>query len=360
MSETLLRIDDEAASASGLERRGRGTGMRSRRYSPAAFIGRSRAAAAIRDMLARLAEIPFKTAIFTGETGTGKGLAARILHHSSNRSEAPFVQINCAAIPADLLESEVYGHEPGAFTGARARHHGVFERAHGGTLFLDEVAEMRPELQAKLLGTIDEQKLQRLGGEREIHVDVQVIAATNREPQQAIAGGILRDDLYHRLSVFRIDMPPLRERIEDLEDLVPALIAEFNAAAGKNVHVVPDAVMRALKAHSWPGNVRELRNVIERCILCAEGEVIPQQWLRLETNQETSGPSSRRDAVPSTDALVIPLDGSMSLEAMDQMIIEAALARQAFNVTATARALGTTRETLRYRIRKYGIELPRR
>jgi len=333
------------------------TDFRSRPYEPAAFIGRSKAAAAVRDVLARLAEVPFKTVIFTGETGTGKGLAARILHHSGSRSSGPFVQINCAALPADLLESEVYGHEPGAFTGARARHHGVFERADGGTLFLDEIAEMRPELQAKLLGTIDEQKLQRLGGEREIRVDVQVIAATNREPLRAIADGILRDDLYHRLSVFRIDMPPLRERIEDLEDLVPELIAEFNAAAGKEVRVVPDAVMRALKAHSWPGNVRELRNVIERCILCAEDEVIPRQWLRLEVDERTSRPVSRNGVAPSGDALVIPLDGSMSLEAMDRMIIEAALARQAFNVTATARALGTTRETLRYRIRKYGIEV---
>jgi DNA-binding NtrC family response regulator len=335
------------------------TDFRPRHYSPAAFIGRSKEAAAIRDLLARLAEVPFKTAIFTGETGTGKGLAARILHHSGSRSAAPFVQINCAALPADLLESEVYGHEPGAFTGARARHHGVFERADGGTLFLDEIAEMKPDLQAKLLGTIDEQKLQRLGGEHEIHVDVQVIAATNREPQQAIADGVLRDDLYHRLSVFRIDMPPLRERIEDLEDLVPELIAEFNAVAGKNVRVVPDAVMRALKDHRWPGNVRELRNVIERCVLCAEDEVMPQQWLRLRSAAGASRAAPDRASMSSEDALLIPLDGSMSLEAMDRKIIETALARQAFNVTATARVLGTTRETLRYRIRKYGIELPR-
>jgi len=318
---------------------------------PSAFLGRSEAAQRVRQYLSRLKDVPFSSLIITGDTGTGKGLVARILHHAGARSDGPMVEVNCAALPRDLLESELFGHEIGAFTGARGRHRGYLEQADGGTLFLDEIGEMDLDLQTKLLTAIEDRRLRRLGGERAIRVDVQVIAASNRDLEEAVTKGRFRRDLYHRLSVFRLDLPPLRERLDDLEDLVPMMIAEFNVSAGRGVTVVPQKVYRTLRQYHWPGNIRELRNVVERAVLLADGDVFPDQWLQLgnRLGREPSEPSLDGDRV------TIPLDGSMALDEIDRYIIQTVLEKRGYNIAATARSLGTTRETLRYRIGKYKL-----
>jgi len=323
----------------------------SRKYLPEAFVGRSEAARQVRQLLGRLAEVPFSALIISGETGTGKGLVARILHHSGSRADGPMIEVNCAALPRDLLESELFGHEAGAFTGAKGRHRGYLEQADGGTLFLDEIGEMDLDLQSKLLTAIEDRVVRRLGGERLVKIDVQVVAASNRDLERQVREGAFRSDLYHRLSVFRLDLPPLRERLDDLEDLLPLMVAEFNAAAGRQVKVIPEDVYRKLRGYDWPGNVRELRNVVERAVLLADSDIFPEHWLQL------GSALGRPAGEPSVEGnrLIIPLDGSMALDEMDSYIIQAALEKSGYNITAAARALGTTRETLRYRIQKYGL-----
>jgi len=323
-----------------------------RRYAPSSYLGASKTTEETRRLIARLAEVPFSALIIGGETGTGKGLVARILHHGGPRADGPLVEVNCAALPRELLESELFGHEAGAFTGAKGRHRGYLEQAHEGTLFLDEIAEMDLDLQTKLLTVIEDRRLRRLGGERLIEVDVQIIAASNQTLEERVRSGDFRSDLFHRLSVFRLDLPPLRERLEDLDQLVPVLIDEYNARSGRQVHEVPPAVYEQMRGYHWPGNVRELRNVIERAVLLAQDGVFPIEWLQLGqgvAQAPASGPSIEGGR------LMIPLDGSMALDEMDSYIIRTALARSGHNVTAAARALGTTRETLRYRIHKYGL-----
>jgi DNA-binding NtrC family response regulator len=324
-----------------------------KKFSPEAFIGSSPSSQQVRDMLNRLTRIPFSAIVIGGETGTGKGLVARILHHGSKRGAGPLVELNCAALPRDLLESELFGHEAGAFTGATSRHRGLIEQADGGTLFLDEIGEMPPDLQAKLLKAIEDRKFRRLGSEREIKVDVQILAASHRDLELMVKEGTFRSDLYHRLCVFRLNLPPLREVKEDLNELVPLFVAEFNIKAGKQVKIIPEKVWSDLRAYDWPGNVRELRNAVERCVLFAEGPVFPAEWLQLP-GRKVETPHS--EMMGDKNGLFIPLDGSMDLDDMDRYIIETTLGRHLGNVTGAARALGTTRETLRYRVRKYGLK----
>jgi len=333
-------------------------------YGADAFVGRSAAAAAARAVLEKLCSVPFSALVIGGETGTGKGLATRILHYSGQRAAGPLVEINCAALPRELLESELFGHEAGAFTGAKKRRRGLIEQASGGTLFLDEIGELEIDLQAKLLKVVEDQRLRPLGAEREVAVDVQLIAASNRDLAARVRDGRFRSDLYHRLSVFGLTLPALRERPEDLEDLVPRIIAEYNAKADKAVRIIPDAAWQALKAYPWPGNVRELRNVVERCVLFADGEVFPVQWLQLTspsggTPTNAAATAAAAPASPaiaeSADQIVLPLDGSMSIDDMDHHIVATAVARAHGNLSAAARMLGTTRQTLRYRVKKYGI-----
>ncbi len=324
---------------------------RSQYYQPQSFAGSSEAAQAVQQLLTKLAAAPFSALFIFGETGTGKGLAARILHHSGARAQGPLVEINCAALPHDLLESELFGHEAGAFTGAKGRRRGLIEQAHGGTLFLDEIGEMPIDLQSKLLKVVEDHKLRRLGAESELEVDVQVLAATNRDPETLISDGRMRADLYHRLSVFKLELPPLRQRVGDLRALVPLFVAEFNACAGKNVSAIGTDVWQRMEAYRWPGNVRELRNVIERCVLLATDQRFPLEWLQLASQP----PAASTPA--AEDVLQLPLDGSLGLDEMVQQIIEATLARHDCNVVETSRALKTTREKVRYRIEKYNIKV---
>ena len=331
--------------------------QRHKRYSPQAFVGHSKAAQNVRDLLERLTQVPFSALVIGGETGTGKGLVTRILHYAGPRSQNPLIELNCAALPRELLESELFGHEAGAFTGATGRHRGLIEQADSGTLFLDEIGEMHLDLQAKILKAIEDRKIRRLGGEREIAVDVQIVAASNRDLEKMSRDGEFRSDLYHRLSVFRLTLPPLRDVKEDINQLLPLLVAEFNAKSGRQVRHISDEVWSQMHNHAWPGNVRELRNVVERCVLFSDGTNFPVQWLQLPGQAATA-------TVPSSygeqDGIFIPLDGSMNLDDMDRHIIVTTLERTGQNTLAAARALGTSRETLRYRIRKYGIKSPER
>lgn len=352
--ERLDLVINSAARSASIQRRVIDqTQQGHRRYTPQAYLGHSEQAQHIRHLLTRLTQVPFSTLIISGETGTGKGLAAKILHYGGNRAVQPLVEVNCAALPRDLLESELFGHEQGAFTGATTRHRGLLEQADGGTLFMDEIAEMPLDLQAKLLKVIEDHKFRRLGGEKEISVDIQIIAASHRDLEKMSADGDFRSDLYHRLSVFKIVLPPLRTAKQDLEELVPALVAEYNVKSGRKVSEISTLIWEKLKQHDWRGNVRELRNVIERCVLFAEDAQLPAQWLQLCDNRSEKLSASGAEK----EMIQLPLDGSMALDDMDSFIIKTALERADYNLTAAARALGTTRETLRYRVRKYRLKV---
>ena len=352
-TERLDLVVAGAARSSRAQRRLRDQAVEHhRRYTPDSFVGPSAASARMREMLRKLASVPLSALVIGGETGTGKGLAARILHYSGLRAGGPLVEVNCAALPDELLESEIFGHEAGAFTGAKGRHRGLIEQAQGGTLFLDEIGELSLGLQAKLLRAIEDRRVRRLGGEREIEVDVQILAASNRDLGAAVERGAFRDDLYHRLCVFRLDVPPLRERLDDLEQLVELFVTEYGSKAGKRVRIIPQEVWSALRAHAWPGNVRELRNVVERCVLFAEDERFAAEWLQLQEVPRLAGGQT----APDGDAVRIPLDGSMSLDHVEKLILGGALERAAGNVSAAARSLGISRQTLRYRIQKHGLD----
>ncbi len=325
----------------------------SQRYAFETFIGSSDIAQQTQQLLKQLSQVPFSALILTGDTGTGKGLATRILHYNSKRAKESLIELNCAALPKDLLESELFGHEAGAYTGASSRHRGLVEQANGGTLFLDEIGEMPLALQAKLLKVIEDRKIRRLGSETEIEVDIQIIAATNRNLQNDINNGSFRADLYHRLSVFELHLPPLRERLEDLHELVPEIITEYNLKAGKNVSDISPRVWSMLEHYNWPGNVRELRNVLERCVILSTSSTLPEQWLQLQEIPENI--DTKKISFDSTEAICFPTDGSIGLDEMNSEIVHTMLEKYDNNVSEVARILKTTREKIRYRIKKYQL-----
>jgi two-component system, NtrC family, response regulator AtoC len=347
-----LIVNGAARSARAQRQLRESAALQNRRYMPAAFIGRSAAAAHVRAMLAKLAGTSISTLLLTGETGTGKGLAARILHHTGARREGPLIEVNCAALPHDLLESELFGHEPGAFTDAKGRRRGLMEQANGGTIFLDEIGELSLGLQAKLLSAIEDRRLRRLGGSTQIEIDVQIIAASNRNLLERIAEGTFRSDLYHRIAVFTLELPPLRERKEDLDDLVPLLVDEYATKAGKSIRTVPELVWSTLRAYDWPGNVRELRNALERSVLLSDTPTLAVQWLQFPPARVSSSPPP----APDRSSIDLPLDGSMSLEEMEKRILTVALERSHQSVSGAARLLGASRETIRYRVNKFGLK----
>lgn len=344
-----MLVEGAARSARAQRRLHQETNLLHSRYSLDALVGSSTSIRTLKDMIGQLAKVCFTSLVITGETGSGKGLVTRLLHYSGQRAQGPLIELNCAAIPKDLLESELFGYEAGAFTGAKKRRHGLLEQANTGTLFLDEIGEMDLDLQGKLLKAVEEFKFRRLGGEQEISVDLQIIAATNRDLLESVEKGTFRRDLYHRLNIVNLHIPPLRERKEDLRELVWQFIAEGNARTGKNLTIVHESVWRKLEAYDWPGNIRELHNVIERCVLLSDSEVFPEHWLQLPNLPSTK--SSIRE-----DGIFIPLDGSLSLQDIEKRIIEEALNRSDMNVTAAARLLNATRETLRYRVQKHHLK----
>jgi DNA-binding NtrC family response regulator len=287
--------------------------------------------------------------LISGESGTGKELVARTIHDRSPRARGPFVAVNCAAIPETLLESEIFGHERGAFTGALERRAGCFELAHQGTLFLDEIAEMSAATQAKFLRILEDGVFRRLGGKAEITVDVRVVAATNRDPVERMRSGEFREDLYYRLNVVTVPLPPLRERREDVALLVQAFIEEFNAKYDKRVRSVDAAALDALMAHSWPGNVRELRNTLERAVIGADGDLIGLAHLTpLAAGAARSVPAAPADA----DVLAVPV--GTTLDETERRLILRTLEANGQNKTQTARVLGISLKTLHNKLHRYG------
>jgi transcriptional regulator with PAS, ATPase and Fis domain len=283
-----------------------------------------------------------------GETGTGKELVARTLHELSPRANGPFVAVNCAAMPETLLESEIFGHERGAFTDARERREGCFELAHHGTLFLDEVAEMQPGTQAKFLRVLQEGSFRRLGGKSEVKVDVRVIAATNKDPDAAVRDGAFREDLYYRLNVFSLAVPPLRQRIEDIPLIVSGFIEEFNGNYGKRVIGVDDAALAMLMSHAWPGNVRELRNVIERAFIACEGDVITSRAL-----PAISPVTTESVRTGNLDALTMPI--GLPLREVEKQVVLRTLEAESGNKTRAAERLHISANTLYNMLRRWGL-----
>jgi DNA-binding NtrC family response regulator len=284
--------------------------------------------------------------LISGESGTGKELVAQTIHQLSQRAAQPFIPLNCAAIPDTLLESELFGHEKGAFTGAITRRQGAFELANRGTLFLDEIAEMTPATQAKLLRVLQERTFRPVGGQREQSVDIRVIAATNVDPPEAVRQGKLREDLYYRLNVFNISLPPLRERKEDIPLLVQSFIKEFNTRNGRTIHGVSDRTMQLLEHHHWPGNVRELRNVIERATIVAKGETIEPADLPALT---AATPPPGAAAAPGSGPMLRP---GTTVDEAERQLIELTLAHTGGNKTRAAEMLGISLKTLHNKLHR--------
>ena len=282
--------------------------------------------------------------LITGESGTGKELVARTIHKMSPRHDKPFVAINCSAIPESLMESELFGHEKGAFTGAASRRQGCFELADTGTLLLDEIGEMPALLQAKLLRVIEERAVRRLGSRKEIEIDVRLLAATNRHPQQAVSEGTLRSDLLYRLNVFGIQLPSLRERKEDLPLLAQHLVTQLAEKHGRPARFLSSAALEALQFHSWPGNVRELRNVIERAVIICSGE-------QVERHHFAPYPIEQRERLRNEDTLSLPV--GTPLEEVERQMIMRTLQKTKNNKTRAAELLGISLKTLHNKLNLY-------
>ncbi|TKJ46821.1 hypothetical protein CEE34_06940 [Candidatus Aerophobetes bacterium Ae_b3a] len=283
------------------------------------------------------------TVLIQGETGTGKTLVARALHFNSSGKEKPFIHVNCAALPEGLLESELFGHVKGAFTDAVANKPGKFELANAGTIFLDEIVELSPMLQVKLLRVLQEKEFEQVGGIKTIKIDVRVIAATNRDIKKALEGGLLREDLYYRLNVISINIPPLREHKEDIPLLVEYFLQKFNRESGKNIKGVSPQAMDMLMNYNWPGNVREVENVIERAVILGSKNTLLPESLPLHLKKE----SDKME-------IHIPPEG-IALEKVEKSLIREALKMTRGNQSRAAKLLDISRNTLRYRIRKFGI-----
>ena len=313
------------------------------------FIGNS---APMRALYATIQQVAptGSTVLITGATGTGKELVARAIHQASNQ-EGLFVPLNCAAVPESMLESELFGHVRGAFTGAERDHAGQFEAADGGTLFLDEITEMPVHLQPKLLRALQEKRTERLGSNQAVDIDARIIAASNREPREAIDAGRLREDLYYRLNVFHIALPPLCERREDIPLLARHFAEKTAASSGLGEAGVSPAAQQQLLDYHWPGNVRELSNVIERAVILAQGSVIEPTHLPVELSA-TAPPGSTLP--PSTDNLALP----QQVETLERGLILAALERSAGNMAAAARLLHISERSLWYKVKKYAIRRP--
>ncbi|GLI39508.1 sigma-54 dependent transcriptional regulator [Geobacter hydrogenophilus] len=307
------------------------------------IVGQSREMEKVFAVISKVADTE-ASILITGESGTGKELVARSIHANSSRREAPFVAINCAAIPRDLLESELFGHLKGAFTGAIKDKTGKFQLADGGTLFLDEVGELPLELQPKLLRALQEKEVEPVGGTKVQKVDVRIVAATNLDIDKAIAGGTFREDLYYRLSVIPVHLPPLRERRKD----IPLLIRYFCGKHGSEKVTFAKDTLETLVMYPWPGNVRELENTIERLLIMRNGDEISRDEL----------PEKFREAAPIGHAVIKLPDDGYPLEELEREVVVQALERNAWNQTAAARFLRIPRHTLIYRLEKYGITVP--
>jgi nitrogen regulation protein NR(I) len=365
--EELRHVVDKAARTRELRQRDVQVAERGR-YR---LIGQSEAMAQVYEIIERVADTP-STVLITGESGTGKELIARALHEQSRREKEPFIRVNCAAIPPDLLESELFGYEKGAFTGAVTSKPGRFELAHRGTLFLDEIGEIPPSMQVKLLRALQEQEFERVGGIKTLSVDVRLIAATNRDLEQEIAAGRFREDLYYRLNVVHVHLPPLRERTSDIPLLLEHFVEKFAAKLKRPVRgFTPEAHALLLK-HAWRGNIRELENVVERCMLFCDGELVDVTHLPAELRKHAPAVGA-----PTPDGLVAPLSpiGPLSLAQLapgaegaglkeavreataklERELIVRALEQTEWNVTHAAKVLKISRKSLQTKMKELGL-----
>lgn len=323
------------------------------RFGLANIVGKSKAIMEVLNMIKRLAHAGATTLLVQGESGTGKDLVSRALHYESPRRDKPFFALNCAAIPETLIETELFGHEKGAFTDAKAMKKGVFETADRGTVFLDEISEMHLNLQSKFLRVLEDQTFRRVGGVKDLSVDVQVVASTNRNLEAAVKEGKFREDLYYRLSVVPIVIPPLRERREDVPILVDHFIQRYNLRFRKNVKGISPEGMKLLVNYAWPGNVRELKNVIERAMILEDEGMIEACHLPIRLSDPAAGqlPSSQ----PGGYLVKLPREGA-GLEDIEKQLIQQALELAHGNKTKASKLLKLSRDTLRYKVKKYRLE----
>ncbi len=338
---------------------------RERRFSFDQIIGESPAMTETINLARKVAASEASSVLLLGESGTGKDLVAKAIHYGSSRAEQPFIAINCAAIPATLIESELFGHEKGAFTDAKGRKEGLFEQAQGGTFFLDEIGELELGLQAKLLRVLEEGAFRRVGGLKDLPLDVRVVAASNRDLKSDGETGKFRLDLYYRLSVIQIDLPPLRERGDDVLLLANYYISHFNERLRKRIRGLTHEVEEIFRCYSWPGNVRELRNIIERVMILEDEDRITTTWLprglvrdeRTVSPAPGAPPSPAAEIIapsfqsPATPAFRLP-DAGIDLEQVELSLVRQAMERSGGNQTRAAELLGVSRDQLRYRLKK--------
>ncbi len=303
----------------------------------------------IRELIEMISKTNKTSVLIQGESGTGKELAANAIHYNSKRAHKPLMKINCSAIPDSLLESELFGYEKGAFTDAKTTKRGLFELADGGTVFLDEIGDMKPFLQSKILRVIENQSFMRVGGEREIKVDVRIIAATNKDLESLVKEGLFRKDLYYRLKVMVVDMPPLRERGEDILLLSTLFIEEINREYGKNIHGLSEEAKKMMAQYTWPGNVRELKNVIERAMILADQAYITPKQLPFEL--------WKRDGISAKSVELNPFEISemMPLEELEKIYLSSVLKKLDWNKSKASKILGISRATLRAKVKKYHL-----
>jgi DNA-binding NtrC family response regulator len=326
-------------------------------------IGTSPKMTELMSFVRKVASSEATTILIQGESGTGKDLIAKAIHYESSRQEKPFVAINCSAIPETLMEAELFGHEKGAFTDAKQMKKGLFEMADGGTLFLDEIGELSPLLQAKLLRVLEDQVIRRVGGVRDMQVDVRVIAASNRDLEKAVRESQFRQDLYYRLAIIAIFIPPLRDRREDILPLVDFFIERYSRKFRKSVRGINDETRRLLLAHNWPGNVRELKNSIERAMILEDESLLRPAYLPFSVAESggrtvferTSSDGGQQLANGRTlPRLYIP-EGGTSLEEMERSMVELAMRQANGNQTHAAKLLDISRDALRYKLKKFGL-----
>jgi two-component system response regulator AtoC len=319
------------------------------------FIGKSEKIREVCRLINKIAASTASTVLVLGESGTGKDLAAKAIHYSSDRASKPFVNITCSALPEPLLESELMGHEKGSFTGARERKRGLFEVADGGTVFLDEIGEMGVGLQAKLLRILEEKTFRRVGGTRDLHVDVRIVAATNRNLEQAVREGVFREDLYYRLMVIPVEIPPLRERLEDIPLLITHFIDRFNIEFRKKTHGLTSDAMDCCEQYAWPGNVRELRNVVERAMILENKEFLDVEDLPHALREAFENFDLGGSARGAGSAVFELPDEGFALREMEEQMVRQALQKTDGNQSRAAELLDISRDSLRYKMRKFDM-----